>query len=57
MLHFRGVFKVFLGRGHQIVTSFIRVCFSGRANLKQIEEKTALGVWGVALPEKFRNFA
>ena len=33
--------KCFLG-GHHIVTSFISVCFSGRANLKQIEEKMAL---------------
>ena len=38
------------------MTSFISVCFSSRANLKQIEEKTALlGVRGHALPEKFRN--
>ena len=39
------------------MTSFISVCFSGRANLKQIEEKTAqYGFRGHALPKKFRNF-
>ena len=35
------------------MTSFISVCFSGRVNLKQIEEKMTLGVLGHALPENF----
>ena len=35
------------------MTSFIIVCFSGRANLKQIEKKTAQGVREHTLPEIF----
>ena len=55
MFHIRGVFTPFLG-GHQIVTSFISVCFSGRVNLKQIEEKTTLGSPGTCSPGKFLKF-
>ena len=35
------------------MTSFIIVCFSGKANLKQIEEKTAPGGPKACSPEKF----
>ena len=35
------------------MTSFISVCFFGRVNLKQIEEKTTLGGLGHALFENF----
>ena len=35
------------------MTSFISVCFSGRVNLKQIEEKMVLGGLGYALSEIF----
>ena len=38
------------------MTFFMSVCFSGRVNLEQIEEKRLKGVRGHALPEKFRNF-
>ena len=35
------------------MTSFISVCFSGRVNLKPVEEKTAQGGPGHAQPKKF----
>ena len=35
------------------MTSFISVCFSGRANLKQFEEKTTLEGPGACSPGKF----
>ena len=38
-------------------TSFIIVCFSGRANLKQIEEKTALKDLGACSHEKNLKFS
>ena len=38
------------------MTSFRRVCFSGRANLKQTEEKTALGSPGACSLGKFLKF-
>ena len=38
------------------MTSFISVCFSGRANLKLIEEKTALGGPGACSRGKFLKF-
>ena len=38
------------------MTSFISVCFSGRVNLKQIEEKTVLGDPGAYSPGKFLKF-
>ena len=38
------------------MTSCIIVCFSGRANLKQIEEKTVVGGPGACSPEKFLKF-
>ena len=37
------------------MTSFISVCFSGIANLKQIEEKRHWGVRGHALRKNFEN--
>ena len=38
------------------MTSFIGVCFSGRVNLKQIEEKTVLGGPGACSPGKSLKF-
>ena len=38
------------------MTSFMSVCFSGKANLKHIEEKTALGGPGACSPEKILKF-
>ena len=35
-----------------IVTSLISVCFFSRVNLKQIDEKTVIGIRGHAIPEK-----
>ena len=36
--------------------SFVIVCFSGRANLKQIEEKTGLGGPGACSPGNILKF-
>ena len=48
--------KFFQG-GHQIATSFSpKRVFSGRVNLKQIEEKTTLGDPGTRSPGKFLKF-
>ena len=41
-------YSQFFQEGNQLVTSLISVCFSGKINLKQIEEKTALGGLGHA---------
>ena len=38
------------------MTLFISVCFSGRENLKQIEEKTALGGPGACFTKKKLKF-
>ena len=38
------------------MSSFISVRFSGRANLKQIEEKTTLGGPGACSPGKILKF-
>ena len=38
------------------MTSFISVCFSGRANLKQIEKKTAVGGLGACSTGNFLKF-
>ena len=38
------------------MTSYISVCFSGRVNLKQIEEKTALEGPGACYPGTILKF-
>ena len=38
------------------MTSFISVCFSGRANLRQIKEKTILGNPGACSPGNILKF-
>ena len=53
MLHVKGVFKVFFEKASKCDIFYLIVCFSGRTNLEQIEERMALGGWGHALPEKF----
>ena len=56
MLHVRGVFKVFLERASKCDIVHLIVCFSGKTNLKQIEERMALGGLGACSPGKFLKY-